>query len=137
MNKHMLGSGLEVSALGLGCLGSSTNDGAVVDREAGDRAHPGCGRSKHSLLRHRQDVPFTNEELVGETLAPKCDDIVTATKSGFSVVRDTVREVDSTAGLNTLSRSSTRRAGASRRTGSIRSTSKHRADPNVPSKTVA
>jgi aryl-alcohol dehydrogenase-like predicted oxidoreductase len=67
MNKHMLGSGLEVSALGLGCLGSSANDGAVVDREAGIALiQAAVDRSIAFFGTAKMCGPFTNEELSGK-----------------------------------------------------------------------
>src|SRR5271165_726991 len=85
MDTRTLGSaGLEVSALGLGCMGMSFSYGPPADR--GEMV---------SLIRSavEQGVtffdtaevygPFTNEELVGEALAPHRDDVVIATKFGF------------------------------------------------------
>src|SRR3954467_8085375 len=86
MHKRQLGkSGLEVSALGLGCMGLSFGLGPPVERQAGI-----------DLIRAAVDLgvtffdtaevygPFTNEELVGEALAPVRDRVVIATKFGFS-----------------------------------------------------
>lgn len=85
MQKRRLGnSGLEVSALGLGCMGLSFGYGPAVDKAAGI-----------ALIRQAVDLgvtffdtaevygPFTNEELVGEALAPVRDRVVIATKFGF------------------------------------------------------
>ncbi|MBA4064821.1 MAG: aldo/keto reductase, partial [Isosphaera sp.] len=85
MQARKLGtSGLEVSALGLGCMGLSFGLGPAVEREAGI-----------ALIRTAVDLgvtffdtaevygPFTNEELVGEALAPVRDRVVIATKFGF------------------------------------------------------
>jgi len=83
MRKRMLGT-LEVSALGLGCMGMSYAYGTAPDK-----------REMISLLRAAVERgvtffdtaevygPFTNEELVGEALAPVRDQVVIATKFGF------------------------------------------------------
>jgi len=85
--KRTLGdSSLEVSALGLGCMGLSFGYGPATDKE-----------EAISLLRHAVDLgvtffdtaevygPFANEEVVGEALAPIRDQIVIATKFGFDI----------------------------------------------------
>ena len=83
MQKRLLGT-LEVSAIGLGCMGLSANYGDPVDTDHGIK-----------LIRdaHDQGVtffdtaeaygPFTNEILVGQALAPIRDQVVLATKFGF------------------------------------------------------
>jgi Predicted oxidoreductases (related to aryl-alcohol dehydrogenases) len=88
MQKRKLGnSGLEVSALGLGCMGMSFSYGVVHDEQ-----------EMISLLRRAVDRgitffdtaevygPFTNEVLVGKALSPIRDKVVIATKFGFNVV---------------------------------------------------
>jgi aryl-alcohol dehydrogenase-like predicted oxidoreductase len=90
MQKRKLGkSGLEVSALGLGCMGMSFSYGSPPDRQ-----------EMVSLLRAAVDMgitffdtaevygPFTNEELVGEALSPIRDKVVIATKFGFRLKPD-------------------------------------------------
>lgn len=85
MKTRMLGkSGLEVSALGLGCMGMSFSYGPPKDK-----------KEMIALIRHAVERgitffdtaeiygPFTNEELVGEALAPVRDRVVIATKFGF------------------------------------------------------
>jgi len=87
MQKRMLGkSGLEVSALGLGCMGMSFSYGPPADKQ-----------EMISLLRTAVERgitffdtaevygPFTNEELVGEALSPLRDQVVIATKFGFDL----------------------------------------------------
>jgi aryl-alcohol dehydrogenase-like predicted oxidoreductase len=87
MDKRILGSGgLEVSALGFGCMGMSQSFGP----------NPGDRGQMISLLRAAVDLgvtffdtaevygPFVNEELVGEALAPVRDQVVIATKFGFA-----------------------------------------------------
>ncbi|MFZ0662930.1 MAG: aldo/keto reductase [Acidobacteriaceae bacterium] len=90
MQKRKLGkSNLEVSALGLGCMGMSFSYGPPKDK-----------REMISLLRTAVDRgitffdtaevygPFTNEELVGEALSPLRDQVVIATKFGFNLNPD-------------------------------------------------
>ena len=87
MQKRKLGnSGLEVAAVGLGCMGMSSSYGLPADRQ-----------EMISLLRLAVERgvtlfdtaevygPFTNEELVGEALAPLRDEVVIATKFGFNL----------------------------------------------------
>jgi len=87
MKKRKLGnSGLEVSALGLGCMGMSYGYGPAGDRQ-----------EMIALLRKAVERgvtffdtaevygPFKNEELVGEALAPLRDQVVIATKFGFKI----------------------------------------------------
>ena len=84
MQKRILGNGLEVSAIGLGCMGLSFGYGPATDRSEAIK-----------LIRaaHEQGVtffdtaeaygPFINEEVLGEAVAPFRDDVVLATKFGF------------------------------------------------------
>ena len=86
MQKRTLGQGLQVSALGLGCMGMSFAYGPAPDRQ-----------QMISLIRTAVDHgvtffdsaeaygPFTNEELVGEALAPVRERVVIATKFGFDL----------------------------------------------------
>ena len=85
MQKRKLGkSGLEVSALGLGCMGLSFAYGAPVDKKDGI-ALIRAAVDKGVTFFDTAEVygPFTNEELVGEALAPFRDKVVIATKFGF------------------------------------------------------
>ena len=83
MDKRQLGA-LEVSAIGLGCMGLSTNYGEPVDTDHGMRLI----RTAHDLGVTFFDTaeaygPFANETLVGQALAPIRDQVVLATKFGF------------------------------------------------------
>src|SRR6188768_955806 len=84
--KRQLGkSGLEVSALGLGCMGMSFGYGPAGDRQemiALIRAAVDRGITFFDTA--EAYGPFTNEELVGEALAPVRDRVVIATKFGFT-----------------------------------------------------
>ena len=85
MQKRVLGrSTLEVSALGLGCMGLSFGYGAATDRQAGIALIRGAVERGVTFFDTAQVYgPFTNEELVGEALEPFRDRVVIATKFGF------------------------------------------------------
>src|SRR2546423_13178297 len=85
MKKRKLGkSGLEVSAIGLGCMGMSFAYGAPKDkREMISLLHAAVERGVTFFDTAEVYGPFTNEELVGEGLAPFRDQVVIATKFGF------------------------------------------------------
>ena len=87
MQKRKLGkSGLEVSALGLGCMGMSVNYGPAPDKQemiALIRAAVERGITFFDTA--EVYGPFVNEELVGEALAPFRDQVVIATKFGFDI----------------------------------------------------
>src|SRR3954471_20135215 len=133
MQERKLGqSGLEVSAIGLGCMGMSHGYGPPADRT-----------QMIALLRKAVDLgvtffdtaevygPFTNEELVGEALAPFRGKVVIATKFGMKLGRDAmdsrpehIREV-ADASLKRL------------KVEAIDLLYQHRVDPNVPIEDVA
>jgi aryl-alcohol dehydrogenase-like predicted oxidoreductase len=137
MQKRQLGkSGLEVSALGFGCMGLSFGYGPAVDKQEGIK-----------VLRTAVDLgvtffdtaevygPFANEELVGEALAPVRDRVVIATKFGFHIDADGKQ-----AGLNSRPEHIKQVAEASLkrlRTDRIDLLYQHRVDPNVPIEDVA
>ena len=138
MNKRTLGrSGLEVSAIGLGCMGMSHAYGEPPDRAemvALLRAAVECGVT----LFDTAEVygPFTNEELVGEALAPVRDRVVIATKFGFDIDPETGRQwgVDSRPEhIRQVVESSLKRL----RTDRIDLLYQHRVDPKVPIEEVA
>src|SRR5258708_3779177 len=85
MKKRTLGkSGLEVSALGLGCMGLSYAYGPAVDKEHGiTLIRTAFERGVTFFDTAEAYGPFANEELVGEALAPVRDRVVIATKFGF------------------------------------------------------
>src|SRR5207244_9568803 len=85
MQKRMLGkSDLEVSALGFGCMGISFGHGPAVDRQQGiSIIRAAVERGVTFFDTAEAYGPFTNEELVGEALAPVRDHVVIATKFGF------------------------------------------------------
>jgi len=85
MQKRKLGkSNLEVSAIGLGCMGMSVNYGPPRDKqEMIALIRAAVDRGITFLDTAETYGPFTNEELVGEALAPVRDHVMIATKFGF------------------------------------------------------
>jgi aryl-alcohol dehydrogenase-like predicted oxidoreductase len=88
MQKRTLGkSGLEVSALGLGCMGLSFGLGPATDRQSAIALIRAAVERGVTFFDTAQVYgPFTNEEVVGEALAPFRDQVVIATKFGFNFV---------------------------------------------------
>src|SRR5438874_3383811 len=86
MQKRKLGkSNLEVSAIGLGCMGLSFGYGPAVDKKEGiSLIRAAVERGVTFFDTAEVYGPFTNEELVGEALAPFRDQVVIATKFGFA-----------------------------------------------------
>src|ERR1044071_4242645 len=87
MQKRKLGkSNLEVSALGLGCMGLSSGYGPAVDKQAGiSLLRAAVERGVTFFDTAEVYGPFKNEELVGEALAPFKGQVVIATKFGFKL----------------------------------------------------
>ena len=86
MNTRRLGTGLEVSALGLGCMGMSFGLGAPADKQESIELIRRAVELGVTLFDTAQVYgPYTNEELVGEALEPVRDQVVIATKFGFDV----------------------------------------------------
>ena len=85
MQTRMLGSShLEVSAIGLGCMGISSGLGPAADRQQGIAVIRAAAERGVSFFDTAEVYgPFVNEELVGEALAPFRSDVVIATKFGF------------------------------------------------------
>ncbi|HEV3430494.1 MAG TPA: aldo/keto reductase [Paraburkholderia sp.] len=135
MKTRQLGSGgLEVSAIGLGCMGLSFGYGPATETSAGI-----------ALIRRAFELgvtffdsaeaygPFANEELLGEALAPIRDQVVIATKFGF-------KDGDATAGVDSRPERIRAVAEASLKrlkTDRIDLFYQHRVDPNVPIEDVA
>ena len=86
MKTRTLGQGLEVSAIGLGCMGMTNPTGASVDRGAMIRLIRDAAERGVTLFDTAEIYgPFANEELVGEALEPIRDRVVIATKFGFAM----------------------------------------------------
>lgn len=128
-------SGLEVSALGLGCMGLSHGYGAAVDHQDGIALIRAAVDQGVTFFDTAQVYgPFTNEELVGEALAPVRDEVVIATKFGFSFDGSTSTGLDSRPEhIRATVEDSLRRLGVE----SIDLLYQHRVDPQVPIEDVA
>lgn len=135
MKTRALGkSGLQVSALGLGCMGLSFGYGPAVDKEQGI-----------SLIRSAFDLgvtffdtaaaygPYANEELLGEALAPVRDRVVIATKFGFKNGKPAEGLDSRPETIRAVTEASLRRL----RTDRIDLLYQHRVDPSVPMEEVA
>jgi aryl-alcohol dehydrogenase-like predicted oxidoreductase len=135
MQKRKLGkSGLEVAAVGLGCMGLSFGYGPAVDRQAGIALIRAAVEHGVTFFDTAEAYgPFVNEELVGEALAPFRDRVVIATKFGF-------KDGDSTHGLDSRPERIREVAEASLKrlkTDRIDLFYQHRVDPKVPMEDVA
>ena len=86
MQMRKLGDGLEVSALGLGCMGLSFGYGPATDKQEGVRLIRAAVERGVTFFDTAEIYgPFTNEELVGEALAPFKGKVRIATKFGFGI----------------------------------------------------
>jgi len=133
MQKRKLGkSNLEVSALGLGCMGLSFGYGPAVDKQQGiSLIRAAVERGVTFFDTAEVYGPFTNEELVGEALTPFRDQVVIATKFGFKIDPNTSKQ----AGLDSSPQHIKEVAEASLkrlRTDVIDLFYQHRVDPSVP-----
>jgi aryl-alcohol dehydrogenase-like predicted oxidoreductase len=136
MQKRTLGkTGLEVSALGFGCMGisfgygraSSREDGVAIIRAAFDRGVTFFDTAEAY-------GPFTNEELVGEALGPVRDQVVIATKFGFKFENGKQAGLDSgPSHIREVAEASLKRLNTDR----IDLLYQHRVDPAVPIEDVA
>jgi len=138
MQKRKLGkNNLEVSALGLGCMGLSFGYGPAVDKKDGiTLIRAAVERGVTFFDTAEVYGPYTNEELVGEALAPFRDQVVIATKFGFKIDASTGKQ----AGLDSRPEHIKEVAEASLkrlRSGVIDLFYQHRVDLNVPIEDVA
>jgi aryl-alcohol dehydrogenase-like predicted oxidoreductase len=138
MQKRKLGTGgLEVSALGLGCMGMSANYGPAEDKQKMvELMHQAIDRGVTFFDTAEVYGPFINEELVGEALAPFRERVVIATKFGFDIDPLTKERK----GFNSRPEHIKQVAEACLkrlRTDVIDLFYQHRVDPNVPIEEVA
>lgn len=127
-------SGLEVSAIGLGCMGLSSAYGPATEKREGIK-----------LIRRAYELgvnffdsaeaygPFANEELVGEAVQPFRDEVVLATKFGFKDGNATVGLDSRPENIRAVAEASLKRLKTDR----IELFYQHRVDPNVPIEDVA
>jgi len=136
MKKRKLGK-LEVSAIGFGCMGLSYAYGPATEkRQAINVIRTAVERGVTFFDTAESYGPFTNEELVGEALAPHREQVVIATKFGFDIAPDGQRR----GGLNSRPEHIKQVAEASLKrlkTGVIDIFYQHRVDPDVPIEDVA
>lgn len=139
MQKRKLGkSGVEVSALGLGCMGLSYAYGTAVSKQDGlALIRAAVERGVTFFDTAEAYGPFANEELVGEALAPFRDQVVIATKFGFKLDPKAERPI---VGLDSRPQHIKEVAEASLKrlkTNRIDLFYQHRVDPEVPIEDVA
>ena len=135
MQHRKLGSsGLEVSAIGLGCMGLSYGYGPATEKSAGIKLIRAAFEQGVTFFDTAEAYgPFFNEELVGEALAPFRDQVVIATKFGFKD-GDVSQGLDSRPErIRAVVEASLKRVNTDR----IDLFYQHRVDPNVPIEDVA
>jgi aryl-alcohol dehydrogenase-like predicted oxidoreductase len=143
MQKRKLGkSGLEVSALGLGCMGMSFSYGPPKDQqEMTTLLHAAVERGITFFDTAEVYGPFINEELVGEALAPFHGQVVIATKFGFDLSPDfDPRGTKGSPGLNSRPEHIKQAVEGSLKRLKVETIDllyQHRVDPSVPIEDVA
>ncbi len=136
MQMRTLGkSGLEVSALGFGCMGLSFGYGPALEKQEGIKVIRAAVDLGVTLFDTAEVYgPFTNEELVGEALAPVRDRVAIATKFGFRIEGGKQAGLDSRPEhIKEVAEASLKRLKTDR----IDLLYQHRVDPNVPIEDVA
>ena len=141
MKTRKLGDGLEVSALGLGCMGMSWAYGPAPDKAQTFKVLARAVELGVTFFDTAEVYgPFANEELVGEGLKPFRDKVVIATKFGFKIAAPDENGVRRMVGVDSrpehirqVAEASLKRLGVE----SIDLLYQHRVDPNVPIEEVA
>jgi len=135
MQKRVLGkSGLEVSAIGLGCMGLSFGYGnAIAKGDAIKLIRSAFERGVTFFDSAEAYGPFENEELLGEALAPFRKEVVIATKFGFKEGKTSLGTDSRPENIRSMTDSALKRL----RTDVIDLLYQHRVDPNVPIEDVA
>ncbi|WP_181308615.1 aldo/keto reductase [Rufibacter sp. XAAS-G3-1] len=135
MQKRILGeSGLEVSTLGLGCMGLSFGYGPATDRqEALKLIRAAFERGVTFFDTAEAYGPFVNEELLGEALEPFRSQVVIATKFGFKEGKPPLGLDSRPENIRAVAEAALKRL----RTDTIDLFYQHRVDPNVPIEEVA
>jgi len=135
MQKRILGrSGLEVSAIGLGCMGLSYAYGPAPERTDAIRLLRGAFERGVTFFDTAEAYgPFANEDLLGEALAPVRDQVVIATKFGFAGGVPSDGMDSRPENIRAVTEAALKRL----RTDRIDLLYQHRVDPNVPIEEVA
>jgi aryl-alcohol dehydrogenase-like predicted oxidoreductase len=135
MQKRLLGnSGLEVSAIGLGCMGLNFAYGPAMDKAAAIQLLRGAFERGVTFFDSAEAYgPFTNEALLGEALAPFRDQVVIATKFGFKNGEVPLGMDSRPENIRAVAEASLKRLKTDR----IDLFYQHRIDPNVPIEDVA
>ena len=138
MEKRKLGKNLEVSAIGLGCMGLSVGYGPAVDKQKGVSLIRAAVEYGVTFFDTAEAYgPFVNEKLLGEALAPFKGRVVIATKFGWDIDPETGER---RGGLNSRPEHIKQVAEASARRLNVEAIDlfyQHRVDPNVPIEEVA
>lgn len=135
MQKRTLGkSGLEVSALGLGCMGLSFGYGPATDQqEAANLLRKAFERGVTFFDSAEAYGPYHNEELLGEAVQPFRNEVVIATKFGFKEGKTSLGTDSRPENIRAVTEAALKRL----RTDVIDLLYQHRVDPNVPIEDVA
>jgi aryl-alcohol dehydrogenase-like predicted oxidoreductase len=136
MQKRILGkSGLEVSALGLGCMGLSFGYGPATDKQDAINLIRKAFQLGVTFFDTAEAYgPFTNEELLGEAVEPFRNQVILATKFGFKLENGRITGTDSRPeNIRAVAEAALKRL----RTDAIDLFYQHRVDPNVPIEDVA
>jgi aryl-alcohol dehydrogenase-like predicted oxidoreductase len=135
MKKRILGKNLEVSAIGLGCMGMSFGYGPAGEKSAMIKVIRTAVEQGITFFDTAEVYgPFTNEELVGEALAPFKNEVLIATKFGFNIVDGKISGVNSRPeNIRKVAEESLKRLKIE----VIDLFYQHRVDPNIPIEEVA
>jgi aryl-alcohol dehydrogenase-like predicted oxidoreductase len=135
MEKRILGkSGLEVSALGFGCMGLSFGYGNSIAKDDAIKLIRSAFERGITFFDTAEAYgPFLNEELLGEALEPFRNEVVIATKFGFKEGKTSLGTDSSPKNIRTMAEAALKRL----RTDVIDLLYQHRVDPNVPIEDVA
>lgn len=135
MKKRILGKNLEVSAIGLGCMGMSFGYGPAGEKSAMIKVIRAAVEQGITFFDTAEVYgPYTNEELVGEALAPFKNEVLIATKFGFNIVDGKISGVNSRPeNIRKVAEESLKRLKIE----VIDLFYQHRVDPNIPIEEVA
>lgn len=135
MKKRILGKDLEVSAIGLGCMGMSFGYGPAGEKSEMIKVIRAAVEQGITFFDTAEVYgPYTNEELVGEALAPFKNEVVVATKFGFNIVDGKMSGVNSRPeNIRKVAEESLKRLKIE----VIDLFYQHRVDPNIPIEEVA